>query len=284
MQHILNYIQLMNALDNEIADVAGVTKQREGQSTPHEAVTNAQQSIIQSTSITEPMFHIHDKIWGRGLESLLQVAIQEWKDKPISKQYVLDDMSVQTLRITPDELQNVDVGIFVADSGKEAEIFRKMNDLVQFVIQSDKAKISDAIKIIKANSTSQQLERELQQSESNREAREDAIQQQQAQIEQQKIQAQQELQEDEQAHDKEMKMLDIEGKVRVAEIQSFGFQRDQDINNNRVPDQLEIDKLVNQNAIENRKLDLEERKLSQDKELKEKEIKAKNSAANKSSN
>lgn len=62
MQHINNYVQLMDAIDAQISDVAGVTRQREGQTTAYEAVSNTQQSIVQSTHITEVYFQTHAKL------------------------------------------------------------------------------------------------------------------------------------------------------------------------------------------------------------------------------
>lgn len=74
MQQIANYIALLDSLDNQISDVAGVTKQREGQSSPHEAVTNHQQNIVQSTHITEPYFYLNGIHWQDVINSLCKTA------------------------------------------------------------------------------------------------------------------------------------------------------------------------------------------------------------------
>ncbi len=74
MQHIMNYVGLLNSLDDQISDVAGVTRQREGQSVPHETVTNHQTAIIQSSHITEIYFQTHEKHWENVLNSLVQAA------------------------------------------------------------------------------------------------------------------------------------------------------------------------------------------------------------------
>jgi len=63
MQHILNYVSLMAAIDEQMGDVAGVTRQREGQTLANEAVTNSQQNIIQSSTITEAVYFMpHEKL------------------------------------------------------------------------------------------------------------------------------------------------------------------------------------------------------------------------------
>ena len=84
-------------------------------------------------------------------------------------------------------------------------------------------------------------------------------------------------------------------KIEVAEINSFKNQMDQDSNDNGVPDQLEIEKLkaqVHHNDkklnIENRKLDLKEKEIEKNSSEKEKDRKssekekAKDRKANKS--
>ena len=53
MQNILNFAQILAYFDEQIGDAAGITKQREGGSAPYEAVTNNQQSIMQSSHITK---------------------------------------------------------------------------------------------------------------------------------------------------------------------------------------------------------------------------------------
>lgn len=59
---INNYINILSAIDQQISDVAGITPQREGQSSPNEAVTNAQSNIQMSAVITEIYFQAHNKL------------------------------------------------------------------------------------------------------------------------------------------------------------------------------------------------------------------------------
>lgn len=281
MQHILNYVQLMQAIDDQIGDVAGITKQREGQGAHTETATNAQQAIVQSTHITEAVYFApHEKNWEQILASLLQTAQAVWKDKSIIKQYVLDDLSLETLRMTDTSLDNADFGVFVTSASKESNVFRQMQDLAQPLLQNDKAKFSDIIKLMKADSITE-LEKQIEQSELDFEKQQ--MQQQQSQMEQlqAQIEAEKERMEDQQAHEKELKEMELENKILLAEIDSFKFQQMQDSDQNGVPDQLEIAKFQTDAAIKNRKLDLEEAKLKQDKAIKEEEIKIKKKQANK---
>lgn len=62
MQFILSYINILAALDNQISEVAGVSRQKEGQAAPSEAVTNVQSNIQMSSMVTEVYYRLHAKL------------------------------------------------------------------------------------------------------------------------------------------------------------------------------------------------------------------------------
>ncbi len=273
MQHVMNYVQLMDALDAQISDVAGITRQREGQTGAHEAVSNTQSSIISSSNITEIYFQTHFRVWENMLNSLINQSKQVMKGKNTLKQYILDDQSIATLNITPDDLTDMEVGIFVANSAKENKVFSSLESLSGFLLNSDKASLSDMIKIFKGSSV-QELERDIIQSERNRDAQLQQQQQVQQQINQENIEAAKAAAEDQQAHEVQLKQMELNNKIQLAEIDSFKFQKDQDLNNDGVPDQLQLEKARLDYDIKTKELDLKKKELAQNKELKEKEIKA----------
>lgn len=90
-----------------------------------------------------------------------------------------------------------------------------------------------------------------------------------------------EMQQALQQYELEKQARDLATKVKVAEIQSFARQMDQDINDNNVPDQLEIEKLRIETALKSRQLALAERKQVKDEKFKEEELKIKSKQANK---
>jgi len=69
--------------------------------------------------------------------------------------------------------------------------------------------------------------------------------------------------------------LDHEHKERIAQIEVFKFQQDIDVDNNGIPDPLEIQKFLSDKDLEERKLDLEEKRFEKESDLKEKELKIK---------
>lgn len=267
MQYILNYVNVLNAIDAQISEVAGVSRQREGQTAPTEAVTNAQANIQMSALITEMYFQLHNKLWEKCLTALLQVARTTWKSKSIVKQFVLDDASLATLEMSEDELSDCDLGAFVSDSGKEYEMFRDLRAMADGLLNTNRATFSDLITLYEASSTPE-LKAEIRQSEQK-------MQEQQAQQQQADIQAAQAAQESQQEFELEKQAREHEHEVLIAQIESFKFQKDQDANDNGLPDQFEVQKFLMDNKLKERKLNLEEKKLQQDKELSEKELKIK---------
>lgn len=263
MQHIVNYVELLNALDAQISDVAGINRQREGQVGPQEAVTNAQTNITMSAVITEPYSFLHNKNWEQVLTSLLQAAQIAYKGKHLIKQYVLDDLSVATLEISPDELSDADLGIFISNSYKDEMTFQKLEGLAQALVQNDRAKFSDLIKMLNANSA-QELESHIIQSEQKAE--------QQAQ---QQFQATMQAQQAELEAENYNKERDREVKIQVAEIQAFSRQMDLDSDDNNIPDHLEIEKFKTDAKLKERKLELEEFKAKNAIRQKDEELKIK---------
>lgn len=270
MQHIMNYISLMDALDTQISDVAGITRQREGQISNSEAVTNSQQTIIQSSTITEIYFSTHYSIWREVLSSLLQVTQECWKHKSIKKQYVLPDMSLATLQMTPDALENADFGVFVSDYIRDNEVFDTLKTYTQALLQNDKAKMSDIVRMIKANSI-EKLEAQILRSEAD--ALEQQNQMQQAQLQQQAQIAQAQIAQQEKQMQLDMALAELDSRTRI-EIKKMELAAKDDSPMDE-PSDLDYEKFKADVELKKEKLDLERDKLNTQTELKKQEIQIK---------
>lgn len=259
-QQIANYIQILEYIDQQIGEVAGIPRAREGQTTAYEAVTNTQQNIIQSSVVTEVLFDAHTKHWEKVLDSLVNLSIRLFNKKSNMYSYLTTTSKFESIRLKEGEFDNCDFNVFVTDSPKENEIFRQLQGLAQPLLQNDKARFSHIIKLIKQKSSIEELTRDIESFEEYM----DQIGQQQAQAEQANAQnnlkMQMQLKEMEMQHELRLKEMEIQGKIAVAEIQAFMGQKDQDIDDNGVPDQLEIEKLRH----EDRKLQLEKEKMKQE--------------------
>lgn len=276
MQHIMNYIQVLEAIDSEIGEAAGITKQREGQMGAYEAVNNNQQAIAQSAHITEIFFNVHFKLWEHILNSIIQCTQVAWQGRSVVKQYVLDDLSVKTLEIMGDELNNEDVGVFISNTTKDEELFSQLRQLAQPLLQNDKAKFSDIIKLLKAVSV-EDLTREIEASERASEESMQAQSSAQQEAQKQAMLIQSELEDKKFEHEKELKQMEIDADIYMKQMDVFKFQKDLDSDNNGIPDPLEVEKFLHQQKMDHAALDLEKKKLDQ----KDKEIQIKNKVANK---
>ena len=253
--YIANYMQLLAAIDQQISDVAGINRQREGQALPTEAVTNAQSNIAMSSTLTEIYFQLHNKVWDKTLESLADIIVDTYKGKKVTKQFVLDDMSIETLNASPETFNNAQFGIFMANSPKDDYVFKSLESLSQALLQNDKAKFSDLIKMLRTDST-EQLEAYIKQSEEKSEQA--LIQQQQAQI-----QSNQQLQQAQ--HDFELQKLDKELNAKILIAKIAAADNGEDTDDNGLKDELDIRKLEQKMFMDAHKVEMDKERLALDK-------------------
>lgn len=276
MQHIMNYIALLDALDQQISDVAGITRQREGQTSNSQAVTNAQQDLVQSGLVTEIYFQLHNKLWENVLNSLLSVAKKCYKKENKFIQFVLNDLSVETINLQELGEEDNEHGVFVTDSVKENTTFQQLQAWGQALIQNDKARYSDMISLLQADSIAE-IKQEIVQFESE-----------QAQMMQQQQQAQMEMEKMKMDYDRETKMMIEQEKTKrelaKSEIEVWKFQQDIDQDDDGIPDfkevrelQLKEKDLIMKNQIEREKLNLKDKEI----QSKERIAKIKKPATNK---
>lgn len=284
--HIINYLNILAYIDEQIGEVAGVTRSREGQTAPYEAVTNSQQSIMQSSTITEPLFHNHMVHWENVLNYLIDLAIKKFDTEGGVFQNMGQDLKKEVFSIKPGEFKNCKFGVFIVDNPRDTEIFKQLQSLVQPLIQSDKVRFSQVAKMIKQTSSSEELIRDLEKFEAQ------MAQQEQANIErEQQLRAANEekmhkIEMMRMQHEKALNDADNQTKITVAQIGSFSRLQDQDGDNNGVPDQLEIAKLQAQVAETQEDINLERERMQQekaeadkDRQLKREEIKSKEKIA-----
>lgn len=242
MQNIMQYVNLLDAIDRQISDVAGVTKGREGQATPTQAVTTSQQDIVQSNTLTEAVYFApHYSSWRRILNFLLQCGVESFRGKDLTKQYVLDDLTIATLELTEDSLLEADFGVYISNYSRDNEIFSTLKELSHSFIQNDKATMSDIIKLIKATS-SQELENSIVQSETDRIQREQESQKAQIQAQEEQLKAQIAENDKDRKLKMDIEILKAQTTLESKKIDSFKFQQDQDKDKDGIPDQFELEK------------------------------------------
>lgn len=274
-----NLISLLGWVDEQIGLAAGVSKQREAQFSSNTNVTDNQQAITQSSHITEHYFRKHNALWKEVLQSYLNYAKIAWKGKNMKKEFILQDGSLKTLEIKESSFDNANFGLFITNTGRHEEYNNKMEELALSFIQNE-GSIEQVSYILKARAhgtSPEEIHKEIIKIQRRQEAKQEAAQKAEMESKEKLIQMEIDAREDVQEHEIQLKRMEIEGKLAVAEVTAFMGQADQDINDNNVPDQLEIEKL----RFENSKLNTEVSEKAKDRDLKREEMLAKERIENK---
>ena len=282
---IQKYMQLAEYIEKRCGESVGITKQIEGQIGSEEAVRNTQQALVQSANILEPYFDMHNLIKRNVLQALIETAKVAYTElQPRSISYVLDDMSVRQLSPDYELLENSTYGLFVSNSMKADETLQTMKQLSHAALQNQQVELSDVLMIMNSEST-QEAEELLKVAESNRGEREQAMQQQQIQSQEQQAEAQRNWEREKMQieHQNNMEAIQLKGELDIQKqtILSVGFNEDKDLDKDGMPDALEVAKFGVDAEIKQRKMDLDEQKLEQQKKehedkkvLEEKKIKS----------
>ena len=282
---IQKYMQLAEYIEKRCGESVGITKQIEGQIGSEEAVRNTQQALVQSANILEPYFDMHNLIKRNVLQALIETAKVAYTElQPRSISYVLDDMSVRQLSPDYELLENSTYGLFVSNSMKADETLQTMKQLSHAALQNQQVELSDVLMIMNSEST-QEAEELLKVAESNRGEREQAMQQQQIQSQEQQAEAQRNWEREKMQieHQNNMEAIQLKGELDIQKqtILSMGFNEDKYLDKDGMPDALEVAKFGVDAEIKQRKMDLDEQKLEQQKKehedkkvLEEKKIKS----------
>lgn len=255
------YQQLAEWVDQKCGEVVGIPKQLEGQIQEREAVQNVSNVVSLSTNVSGMFFQTHDFTVRRLLEALLNKAKSVYFGREsVRLSYVIDDMSTQMLNVDYNLLANSKFGVFIDDSQKLDETKNLLRQYAFAAMQNDAMPMSYALKAIKAKSI-QEAEEALLAGEVSKQEQQQQMQQMQAEQQQQMMQMQEMMAQA--AHEREMEKIRLEEALKYERelakqaILALGFSQDDDLNNNRVPDVIDLMK----QQIASKKLEIEEAKL-----------------------
>lgn len=215
---IQQQINLLEFIKLEMSEVAGITRQREGQISNRETVGGVERATLQSSHITEWLFVIHDGVKKRAIECFLETAKIALKGRKKKFSYILSDGTNMIVDIDGDEFAEADYGLVVDNSRGTQELSQKLDILAQAALQNKILSFSTIMKLYGSSSLAEKqrlVERDeqlMQERSSQAQQQQLETQQQIAQMEAQQRQA--ELQQKEQAN-----IRDNETKILVAQIQ-----------------------------------------------------------------
>jgi hypothetical protein len=180
----------------------------------HEGKATAQQSIVQSSHITEDWFRKFSHFEQRELQGLLDYSKEAWLNGK-KAMYVMPDGSVEQIDIEPLTHMESEYGIFVSDAGKDIEKKQKIEGLAQAMVQNG-AKMSSIVDVFASDSFSQ-IKDKIIQAEKAAEELQKAQEEAERQMEEQKLAVQQQAIQ-QAALDKEKdRQLEIEKALIAAE-------------------------------------------------------------------
>jgi len=273
---IQQQMNLLEFIKLEMSEVAGITKQREGQIANRETVGGVERATLQSSHITEWLFTLHEDLKRRVLECFLETAKIALKGRSKKFNYLLPDYSLQIVNVDGDEFAECDYGLVVDNSGSTQELNQKLDMLAQAALQTQTLSFSTIMKLYSSSSIAEK-QRFVEKDERDMRERAQQAQQEQLQAQQQQAQLEAEMQQAEMQLKDQMNNRDNETKILVATISANANMNDGI--EEPIYSQEAKDKLMEQMREFDARLQLDKERLSFDKskaatdaKLKEKQI------------
>jgi hypothetical protein len=255
-QEIQSRYQLAMQLKQECWELIGMSRQRMGSVSASESATGTNTAIAQSYSQTEPLFVAHEYILGQLYQAIIDAALYIESKKPQSTlSYITSEGESAFVQVNGSDLKFRDLKVFLTNRPEDNQMFNEIRQLSQAVIQNG-GSLYDIIELYSTKSV-RQMKKVFKTLKDRQEQMQDQqMQLQQQQQQQQAEQAQATLQQaaqmaqEKQANDNYQRELDRLSKEKIAIISATGYGKveSEDINQNAVPDVLEMSKLSNEQA------------------------------------
>ena len=216
---IQQYINLLEFIKLEMAEVAGITKQREGQVSNRETVGGVERATLQSSHITEWLFTVHEDVKRRALECFLETAKIALRGRKKKFQYILSDNSMRVMDIDGDQFAEADYGLVVDNSNGIQELNQKLDTLAQAALQNQALHFSTIMKLFSSSSLAEK-QRLIEKDERDIQERQAQAQQQQLEMQQQEIQKNAQIEQAKMQQEDSLNARDNETKLQIALINS----------------------------------------------------------------
>ena len=279
-QSIQSQIQLLEFIKMEMSDVAGISRQREGQISNRETVGGVERATLQSSHITEWLFATHDDTKKRALETFLEYCKVAFKGRNIKFQHILPDKTIKMMEIDGDVFSECDYGIVVDNSSDTQKLASQMETLAQAALQNQLLDFSTIMKLYSSSSIAEK-QRMVESNERKIQERNAQAQQQQLQAQQQEAQMQQQVEMAKLEQENMLNERDNETKIIVAQIAaSIKAQEGQEDGGIQEPMSEEAKEKLRESirqfdarlALDKERLEFDKTKAQTDARLKEKQI------------
>ena len=220
-----NYLQqnmyILNFIKEEIANISGVSRQREGAISSSELVGNTQRSVMQSSHITELYFQFHDRIKIATLKAALEVAKHAYRGRKLNIQYIMDDMSQILSEIDGNAIREIDYGITINSSLEYSQLQQMLLQLAQAGLQNDKVNFSQIMDIMTDPSISS-VRRKIETAERAKIQETQQQMQQQQELQAQQQQAMQQIEQMKQEGNKQAEQFKAEIAMQLEKVRNDG--------------------------------------------------------------
>ena len=274
-------INILEYIKGEMSEVAGISKQREGQISNRETVGGVERATLQSSHITEWLFTIHDDVKKRVLEAFLETAKIALRGRSKKFQYILGEGVIKIVDIDGDEFAECDYGLVIDNSNELQQLSQKLDMLTQAAIQNQYS-MSTIMKLFTSTSFMEKI-RMLEREEQTKQQQSQQVQQQEMQIQQQMIQQKVQSEQAKMEQDYKMNSENNQTKILIAEInskaeadrlammnQDDGIQEMSEVDRAKLSEQIrQFDQTL---QLQKDKLTLEKEKAQKDQELKRQQI------------
>lgn len=276
-QEIQSRYTLAQQMKQECWELIGMSKQRMGSISASESATGTNTAIQQSYSQTEPLFVAHEYVLGQLYQAVIDACLYVESKKPQSTvSYVTSKGESAFVEVNGTDLRFRDLKVFATNRPEDKKMFDELKQLSQAVIQNG-GSLYDIIELYSTESVRQlkNVFKKLKDRQEEMQNQQQQMQQQQQQAQQEQAQAQlaqqQQQHEEQMAHDDYQRELDRLSKEKIAIISATGYGNvaSEDVNQDAVPDVLEMSKLSH-----------EQEKASKDYQLKMQDIQLKNKQSN----
>ena len=252
-QEIQSRYTLAQQIKAECWELIGMSKQRMGSVAASESATGVNTAVQQSYSQTEPLFVAHEYVMGQLYQAIIDAAQYIESAKPQSTlSYITSEGLSAFIQVNGNDLKFRDLKVFPTNRPEDTQMFNELRQLAQPLMQNG-GSLYDVIELYGTKSMREMKKvfkdlRDQQQAQ-----QEQAMQQKQQQLDQQNQQAQAALQQaaqlaaEQQANENYQKELDRLSKKEIAIISASGYGKvgTEDVNENLVPDIMEMNKLSN---------------------------------------
>jgi len=230
-------MNMLEFLENRIADISGVTPQRKGAISNRETVGGVERSVMQSSNNTEKYFSLHDNFRVRCLKILIGTAAIAWKDKKEKRSFVLDDGTKTVLDFDGSVFMQGTYGVATNASSDVTNMMNEMKALAQPYMQNE-GSLSTIMDVFMTKDPAS-LKRKIEKAEEDMRQRQKESEERQLQGQQAEIDSNERMLQDQRDHELLLKEMELNNKL---EIELLKQQSTEGIDNSDALAKISLDK------------------------------------------